>query len=202
VPQFCAICFSLYTEPFRERVDYEAFGLADYPLIIKKPMDLGLILKKLEQKQYRTLYECADDVRLVWTNCMTYNADGSDFYILASNLSRRWEEKYSKMLTEFGLTVMMMPPSSSSAPKENTLTLEEKRTFARDLYKIQKDELGVVLMELVEKSPAAITKNAAEDEFEINVDKIDAGIFAELTAYIQTCLSKKKKNPKKAMKTS
>jgi Bromodomain/Bromodomain extra-terminal - transcription regulation len=165
-------------------------------------MDLGLILKKLEQKQYRTLYECADDVRLVWTNCMTYNADGSDFYILASNLSRRWEEKYSKMLTEFGLTVMMMPPSSSSAPKENTLTLEEKRTFARDLYKIQKDELGVVLMELVEKSPAAITKNAAEDEFEINVDKIDAGIFAELTAYIQTCLSKKKKNPKKAMKTS
>jgi hypothetical protein len=163
-------------------------------------MDLGLILKKLEQKQYRTLYECADDVRLVWTNCMTYNADGSDFYILASNLSRRWEEKYSKMLTEFGLTVMM--PPSSSAPKENTLTLEEKRTFARDLYKIQKDELGAVLMELVEKSPAAITKNAAEDEFEINVDKIDAGIFAELTAYIQSCLSKKKKNPKKVSTTS
>jgi Bromodomain extra-terminal - transcription regulation len=137
---------------------------------------------------------------LVWTNCMTYNADGSDFYILASNLSRRWEEKYSKMQTEFGFTVMM--PPSSSAPKENTLTLEEKRTFARDLYKIQKDELGAVLMELVEKSPAAITKNAAEDEFEINVDKIDAGIFAELTAYIQTCLSKKKKNPKKVSTTS
>jgi hypothetical protein len=169
--------------------------LADYPLIIKKPMDLGLVVKRLQQKQYRTLYECADDVRLVWSNCMTYNADGSDFYILASNLSKRWEEKYSKMLAEFGLTA---PPMV----KENTLTLEEKRTFARDLYKIQKDELGVVLMELVEKSPAAITKNAPEDEFEINVDKIDPGIFAELTAYIQTCLSKKKKNPKKASKTS
>lgn len=183
-------------EPFRERVDYEAFGLVDYPLIIKKPMDLGLVLKKLEQKQYRTLYECADDVRLVWSNCMTYNADGSDFYILASNLSKRWEEKFSKMLAEFGLT------APSPLVKENTLTLEEKRTFARDLYKIQKDELGVVLMELVEKSPAAITKNAAEDEFEINVDKIDAGIFAELTAYIQTCLSKKKKNSKKVSTAS
>jgi hypothetical protein len=151
-------------------------------------------VKKLEQKQYRTLYECGDDVRLVWNNCMTYNADGSDFYILASNLSKRWEGRYGKLLAEFGLTA---PPMA----KENTLTLEEKRAFAKDLYKIQKDELGVLLMELEEKSPGAITKNAPEDEYEINVDKIDPGIFVELTAYIQTCLSKKKKNPKKVSKT-
>jgi hypothetical protein len=183
-----------YLEPFRERVDYEALGLVDYPLLIKKPMDLGLVVKKLEQKQYRVLYECADDVRLVWSNCMTYNADGSDFYILASNLSKRWEEMYSKTMADLGLT---SPPMI----KENKLSLEEKRAFAKNLYKITKDELGVVLVELGEKSPAAITKNAAEDEFEVNVDRIDPVIFVELTAYMQTCLATKKKNPKKASKT-
>jgi hypothetical protein len=153
-------------------------------------MDLGLVVKKLDQKQYRTLYDCSYDVRLVWSNCMTYNADGSDFYILASNLSKRWEEKYSKTMAELGLTA---PP----VIKENKLTLEERRTFARNLYKLSKDELGILLMQLVEKSPVAITKNAPEDEYEINVDKIDPTIFAEQTTYIQTCLSKKKKNPKK-----
>jgi hypothetical protein len=157
-------------------------------------MDLGLVVKKLEQKQYRTLYECADDVRLVWSNCMTYNADGSDFYILASNLSKRWEEKYSKTMADLGLTA---PPMI----KENKLTLEEKRTFAKNLYKLNKDEMGVVLVELEGKSPAALTKNAPEDEFEINVDKIDPGIFVELTAYMQTCIATKNKNPKKASKT-
>jgi hypothetical protein len=121
---------------------------------------------------------------------MTYNADDSDFYILASNLSRRWEEKYSKTVAELGLTA---PPMI----KENELTLEERRTFARNLYKLSKGELGILLMQLVEKSPAAITKNAPEDEYEINVDNIDPSTFAEQTAYIQTCLSKTKKNSKK-----
>jgi hypothetical protein len=129
---------------------------------------------------------------------MTYNADNSDFYILASNLSRRWEEKYAKTVAELGLL-----PAAAAAPpvvtKENIkLTLEERRTFARNLYKLSKDELGMLLIQLVEKSPAAITKNSAEDEYEINVDKIDPTIFVEQTAYIQACLSKTKKNPKKA----
>lgn len=48
------VCFSLRalwgvavahlgTGPFLEKVDWKNWGLPDYPLIIKKPMDLGLI---------------------------------------------------------------------------------------------------------------------------------------------------------------
>ena len=37
-----------------------------------------------------------DDIRLVWTNCMTYNQDGSDFFLLAKNLSKKFEEKYGE----------------------------------------------------------------------------------------------------------
>ena len=46
--------------------------------------------------------------------------------------------------------------------KDNKLTLEETRTFAKNLYKLSKDELGILLMQSVEKSPAAITRNAPE----------------------------------------
>jgi hypothetical protein len=46
-------------------------------------MDLGLVKKKLKENKYKSIHDAADDFRLIWKNCMAYNADGSDFYNLA-----------------------------------------------------------------------------------------------------------------------
>ena len=37
---------------------------------------------------------------------MTYNADGSDFYILAQSMSERFEERFQKIFDEFGEDVI------------------------------------------------------------------------------------------------
>ena len=79
VPSHLIFC----QEPFREPVDWQALGLFDYPQVVKKPMDLGLVKKKLNEGKYKTIHDAADDIRLIWKNCMAYNADGSDFYNLA-----------------------------------------------------------------------------------------------------------------------
>jgi len=160
-------------------------------------MDLGTIKKKLESKQYSTLYQVADDVRLVWNNCMTYNADGSDFYLLAQSLSKKWQDKLAKFLGDFHLFV---PPPPQ---KENNLSLEEKRTFARNLYKLPKEDLGMVIVELDEKAPQCLVKNAAEDEYEVDVDKITTCVFVELNAFVTTSLanSSKKRSKSKKQKT-
>ena len=55
-------------------------------------MDLGTIKNKLKKHSYKTLYQVHEDIRLVWSNCMTYNADGSDFYKLAELLKKKWDE--------------------------------------------------------------------------------------------------------------
>ena len=52
--------------------------LFDYPDIVKHPMDLGTIKKRLEAGVYETTEDVANDIRLVWTNCMLYNRDGSE----------------------------------------------------------------------------------------------------------------------------
>ena len=65
-------------------------------------MDLGTIKKRLDKGKYSNAAVCSDDIRLVWENCMTYNADGSDFYRLAESYSKRFEERYQKLLDEFG----------------------------------------------------------------------------------------------------
>jgi hypothetical protein len=41
-------------------------------------MDLGTVREKLDKKEYGSVAEVAADVRLVWSNCMRYNADGSE----------------------------------------------------------------------------------------------------------------------------
>ena len=86
--------------PFREPVDWRGLGLDDYPQIVKKMMDLGTVKRKLDRKQYYTATECADDIRLIWSNCMAYNADGSDFWLLAKSFARRFEDRYRKIRQE------------------------------------------------------------------------------------------------------
>mmetsp|Transcript_7986 Transcript_7986/g.24574 ORF Transcript_7986/g.24574 Transcript_7986/m.24574 type:complete len:495 (-) Transcript_7986:243-1727(-) len=56
---------------FLEPVDPVALRLPDYRDVIKRPMDLGTIESKLSS--YETLDAFAADVRLVFTNAMTYN---------------------------------------------------------------------------------------------------------------------------------
>lgn len=149
------------TEPFRVPVDWKAMGLFDYPTLIKKPMDLGTVKRNINSRKYNSIPEAAEDMRLVWTNCMTYNQDGSDFFLLAKNLSKKFEEKYSKLVNELQLDVR--PVSSSGAGSATTgsigvVTLDEKRSFAKALYAISKEDLGKLIVEVDHKCPAALTK--------------------------------------------
>ncbi|KAL7472432.1 hypothetical protein ACHAXS_012794 [Conticribra weissflogii] len=88
--------------PFLAPVEWKSLQLYDYPKIIKKMMDLGTISKKLSRGKYKCAGEVAEDIRLVWRNCKTYNADGSDFYLLAENFSEMFEEEWGKVVKEFG----------------------------------------------------------------------------------------------------
>eukprot|EP00466_Bigelowiella_natans_P002452 jgi/Bigna1/91488/estExt_fgenesh1_pg.C_1020056 len=54
--------------PFLEPVDWKRFDLPNYPLIIKRPMDLGTIERRIFDSFYATSDEFAEDVRLVWAN--------------------------------------------------------------------------------------------------------------------------------------
>lgn len=47
--------------------------LQDYHKIIKTPMDLGTIKKRLENNFYRSASECMQDFNTMFTNCYIYN---------------------------------------------------------------------------------------------------------------------------------
>ncbi|KAG6555385.1 hypothetical protein Mapa_002611 [Marchantia paleacea] len=87
--------------PFMEPVDVQGLGLHDYFDIIKKPMDLGTIRDRMDAKDgtgYKHIQEICDDVRLVFSNAMAYNQDGTDVHVMAKTLSEKFEEKWKTVL--------------------------------------------------------------------------------------------------------
>ena len=169
--------------PFREAVDWKALQLFDYPQIIKTPMDLGTVKGKIESNSYRSLEECAEDIRLIWKNCMTYNADGSEFYNLADSFSRRFEELYAKVAGGDGGDGAADGAARGGADdSERVPTLEEKTRLSHNIYKIKSEELGELVQKLEVRCPQAIDKQQAEDEIEINIDAIEPRTFHEARA--------------------
>lgn len=64
-------------------------------------MDLGTIKNKMDAKDasgYQHVQEVCDDMRLVFSNAMTYNPEGSDVYVMSKTLSDKFEEKWKSMV--------------------------------------------------------------------------------------------------------
>jgi hypothetical protein len=83
---------SLY---FREPVDWEGLGLVDYPTIITQPMDLSTVKSNVEKGLYRNYSEAAEDIRLIFTNAMTYNLPESKVYSHAKSLGEFFETQWA-----------------------------------------------------------------------------------------------------------
>jgi bromodomain-containing factor 1 len=83
--------------PFLIPVDPVALGIPDYPNIIKNPMDLSTISKKLEGNEYSSASEFAADVRLMLNNCFTFNAADSQVAKMGRNLEKYFNNCLAKM---------------------------------------------------------------------------------------------------------
>lgn len=81
-------------------VDPVELGLPDYFDIIKKPMDLGTIQKRLENGSYHSIEEFSADVYLTFDNAMTYNEKGSVVYDMAKELKVKSTKDLQKMMTQ------------------------------------------------------------------------------------------------------
>lgn len=75
---------------FHEPVDIEEFNIPDYPEVIKNPMDFGTIKQKLNTGAYANVKEFISDVELVFSNCILYNGETTEYGIIAKRLSEEF----------------------------------------------------------------------------------------------------------------
>ncbi|PVI07055.1 hypothetical protein DM02DRAFT_649386 [Periconia macrospinosa] len=87
-----------HANPFLQRVNKRE--APDYYNIIKQPMDIGTMMKKLKQLQYKSKKEFTDDLMLIWANCLKYNS-ASDHPLRKKALYMRKEtEKLVPLIPE------------------------------------------------------------------------------------------------------
>uniref|UniRef100_A0A1B0CFF1 Putative bromodomain-containing protein 4 n=1 Tax=Lutzomyia longipalpis TaxID=7200 RepID=A0A1B0CFF1_LUTLO len=89
-----------YAWPFYKPVDADLLGLYDYHDIIKKPMDLGTVKAKMDNREYKTGSEFAADVRLIFTNCYKYNPKDHDVVVMGRKLQDVFEMRYANIPDE------------------------------------------------------------------------------------------------------
>ncbi|XP_026068044.1 bromodomain-containing protein 3b isoform X8 [Carassius auratus] len=98
-----------YAWPFYKPVDAEALELHDYHEIIKQPMDLSTVKKKMDSREYQDGQSFAADIRLMFSNCYKYNPPDHEVVAMARKLQDVFEMKFAKMPDE------PAEPSSPSA---------------------------------------------------------------------------------------
>lgn len=84
--------------PFAQPVDYVALGIPHYPDIIKNPMDLGTIQKRLASREYTTVDEWVADVRLTFRNAMKFNPPDEPVHTMAKQLQLAFDKKLAGVL--------------------------------------------------------------------------------------------------------
>ncbi|XP_064186632.1 bromodomain testis-specific protein isoform X2 [Anguilla rostrata] len=89
-----------YAWPFYKPVDADRLGLHDYHDIIKQPMDLSTIRKKMEAREYKDVQEFASDFRLMFFNCYKYNPPTHEVVLMANKLQDVFEMRFAKMPDE------------------------------------------------------------------------------------------------------
>ncbi|KAH8819657.1 hypothetical protein F5884DRAFT_658840 [Xylogone sp. PMI_703] len=87
-----------YSAPFLTRVNKRE--APDYYIIIKHPMDLGTMTKKLKTLVYKSKAEFVADLDLIWSNCLKYNADLSHPLRRNANAMRKEAEKLVPLIPD------------------------------------------------------------------------------------------------------
>ncbi|WJX33182.1 hypothetical protein P8452_21418 [Trifolium repens] len=82
---------------FNAPVDIVKLNIPDYFTVIKHPMDLGTVKSKLTSGKYSSPIAFAADVRLTFSNAMTYNPPGNDVHGIAATLMKAFETKWKSI---------------------------------------------------------------------------------------------------------
>lgn len=78
-------------------IDWVKLDIPSYPKVVKKPMDLSTIRKKLENFEYSTAQKFFDDFKLMIRNCFLFNPAGTLVNQAGIELQRLFDEKWKSL---------------------------------------------------------------------------------------------------------
>ncbi|XP_018614869.1 bromodomain-containing protein 3b isoform X12 [Scleropages formosus] len=160
-----------YAWPFYKPVDAEALELHDYHEIIKHPMDLSTVKKKMDSREYQDAQSFAADIRLMFSNCYKYNPPDHEVVAMARKLQDVFEMRFAKMPDEPAeLTPPSAPPTSAVVSKSTESSESSGDTSSSDSSDSE-EERATRLAELQEQLKAVHEQLAALSQAPVSKPK-------------------------------
>ncbi|KAH7577233.1 hypothetical protein JRO89_XS01G0225400 [Xanthoceras sorbifolium] len=208
---------------FNTPVDVVKLNIPDYFTVIKHPMDLGTIMRKVTSGAYSSPLEFLADVTLTFSNAMTYNPPGNDVYVMADSLRKFFEARWKaiekkipatepqSLAEKSGLrvdveTAKPVPPAKKrkietmhheivAEPVKQVMTEEEKHNLGRELESLL-GEMPVNIIDFLKEHSS--NGGEGEDEIEIDIDDLSDDTLFTLRKLLDGYLEEKQKNQARA----
>ncbi|XP_035246633.1 bromodomain-containing protein 3-like isoform X5 [Anguilla anguilla] len=185
-----------YAWPFYKPVDADALQLHDYHEIIKHPMDLSTVKKKMDERQYLDAQGFAADVRLMFSNCYKYNPPDHEVVAMARKLQDVFEMRFAKMPDEPAeASPPLAPPAEGVVSKSRESSGSSGGSSSSDSSDSE-EERATRLAELQEQrfSVERPKGNGCAERFQLKA------VHEQLAALSQAPVSKPKKKKEKEKK--
>lgn len=203
--------FNLFASPVEPT---ETF-LPDYFDVVKHPMDLGSVVKKMNNREYKTAEEVISDIKLTFSNAVLYNGtEGESGFvgIEAIKLQEAFDEMLAKMPKDDdgGMAVELPELESEKALKKKPtkrvvetdedqkkkkarkeplrpFTFEEKGQLGARIGHLPSDRLPHIV-EIIQNGPSASKLKEGRDEKAIDVDlsDIDLDTLYKIKEYVDS----------------
>lgn len=206
---------------FNTPVDAVKLNIPDYYTVIKHPMDFGTIKNKLASGAYSSPLDFHADVRLTFTNAMTYNPPGNDVHLMADTLNKYFEVRWKPIEKKLPKTdaqllaaksgpcedketakkvtppskkrkITSMPVEVVQKPVKHVMTAEERRSLGRELESL----LGEIPVHIIDflREHSSNGRECGEDEIEIDIDDLSDDTLFTLRKLLDDYLQEKLKN--------
>ena len=141
--------YSAVSTPFLTPVDPVSLNIPNYHKIIKRPMDIYSIEKKLKTGQYENAKEFESDVKLMYQNCYKFNSSDHPVHVAGKEYEKIFDAKWSqktKWLNDHAPSSEAQSPGSISESEEDDEEEEEEEEEEED---DKRDELAKLQESLI-----------------------------------------------------
>ncbi|XP_036040404.1 bromodomain-containing protein 3 isoform X1 [Onychomys torridus] len=185
-----------YAWPFYKPVDAEALELHDYHDIIKHPMDLSTVKRKMDSREYPDAQGFAADIRLMFSNCYKYNPPDHEVVAMARKLQDVFEMRFAKMPDEPVEAPALPAPTAPAVSKGAESSRSSEESSSDSGSSDSEEERATRLAELQEQTGCG----TFQDQL-LNVSSVQLkAVHEQLAALSQAPVNKPKKKKEKKEK--
>jgi hypothetical protein len=169
-------------QEFMRPVDFATLGLDDYPQMIKQPMDISTVKKKLRSSKYQSTTDALADLQLIWDNCKAYNVYGS---VMSKQPITKQAEAMERHMTSYSAQRSLSQPKKrlrDDVPELRTyeqLTYEDKIELSERVRRVSHETMAQIVL-LVQKECPPAYEEIDDERIQVKVDKLDRDTFIKI----------------------